>query len=225
MKTLGPIYALADSNLLFRRKKDGSVLLDDVVKYTGVQRPLVAYVGASNGDRPEFYSQIFQSAIKQVEVGETHLIPAAPSTQEWAFFEKAAIIVLAGGSVEAGWQAFARNGLRELLPKRFLEGAILVGISAGAVQLGRGGWSEQNGELLSTFGLLPFYVGAHEEQEEWRSLRRVLDHKSAARGIGLPTGTGIFYQAGELKPIGRQVVEFTIADGHCLEAVLFSHDD
>jgi peptidase E len=47
------------------------------------------------------------------------------------------VLVLAGGDVEAGWNAFTRSGLRELIEMRYRAGAVLVGVSAGTVQLGK----------------------------------------------------------------------------------------
>ncbi|MDT5257331.1 MAG: hypothetical protein QOD10_2411 [Mycobacterium sp.] len=50
-----PLYLLADSQLLFWKRQDRLLLataLDGLARDTPVS---AAYIGASNGDRPEFY--------------------------------------------------------------------------------------------------------------------------------------------------------------------------
>lgn len=56
-----PLYLLADSQLLFW-KRDGRPLLETALDGLARDKPLsAAYIGASNGDRPEFY-EIFEAA-------------------------------------------------------------------------------------------------------------------------------------------------------------------
>jgi cyanophycinase len=209
-----PIFLLADSQLLFRKSRKDSPLLERVIEAAAVKRPTVAYVGASNDDNLEFYHGIFEPAVEQLEVGECRMILKRPAREDAKFLESADIILLAGGSVEVGWRVFSENGLRELIPRRFVEGAVLIGVSAGAVQLGCGGLTDDERELLPTFGLLPFYVGAHDENNDWASLRKMLQLAPAgSRGFGLPFGGGAIYQSGELEPIQKPLIEL-VCDEH-----------
>ena len=41
-----------------------------------------------------------------------------------------------------GWTAFEETGLKDKLMERYYAGALLIGISAGAIQLGLKGWDE-----------------------------------------------------------------------------------
>jgi peptidase E len=215
---LQPIYALADSRLLFWRRPDGSLFLDDLVKNLGRKPSSVAYIGASNGDDLSLYHEIFEPAMRQIGTGQCRMILTRPTPEDGTFLEHAEIILLAGGSVELGWRAFAENGIRELIQRRWSEGALLMGVSAGAVQLGRGGLTDDGTELLSTFGLLPFYVGAHEERNDWKSLRKVLTLvPGKQRAIGIPSGGGAVYHAGELTPVGKPIVEMFVEDGETIE--------
>ncbi|MBV9761751.1 MAG: Type 1 glutamine amidotransferase-like domain-containing protein [Acidobacteriaceae bacterium] len=219
---LKPIYLLADSQLLFRRGSNDSLLLRSAVEATGVERPRAAYIGASNGDSLEFYHGIFEPAMEQVEIGECRMILKRPSAQDAKFLEKANLILLAGGSVELGWRAFLENGLRELIPRLFVEGAVLIGVSAGAVQLGRGGLTDDERELLPTFGVLPFYVAAHDERNDWASLRKALSLAGAgSRGFGVPLGGGAIYHGGEIEPVATPLFELLNESNRTSESLAF----
>lgn len=214
-----PIYLLADSQLLFRKCSGDSSVLERVVEATGTHRPTAAYIGASNGDNLEFYHGIFEPAVGQVEIGEHRMILKRPSAEDARFLERTDIILLAGGSVETGWRVFLENGMRELIPRRFVEGALLIGVSAGAVQLGRGGLAGNGRELLSTFSLVPFHVAAHDEKNDWESLRRVLALAGeGSRGFGLPSGGGAVYHGGEIEPLAKPLFEILHQNGGSSES-------
>jgi cyanophycinase len=220
-----PIYALADSQLLFWRRPDDSLSLDDVVKNLGGKPRSAAYIGASNGDDLRPYHDIFEPAMQQIGVAESRMILSRPMPEEGAFLERADIILLAGGSVEIGWRAFERNGVKELIQRRRLEGALLMGISAGAVQLGRGGLTDDESKIMPTFGFLPFYVGAHEERDDWRSLRKLVTLvPESLRAIGIPFGGGIVYHEGELTPVHKPLFELCVEDGNASESSIFPYD-
>jgi cyanophycinase len=208
-----PIYALADSSLLFWDHSDGSLFLNRVFAAAGVDRPTVAYVGASNGDNMSVYHDIFLAAMDRVKAGECRLIFSSPGAEDGSFLEHADVILLAGGSVEVGWRTFERNGIKPLIERRYHEGATLIGVSAGAVQLGRGGLTDDGSTLVPTLGLLPFYVSAHEEREDWKSLRRILQFaEQPAQGIGIMSGGGLIFSEGQVTPLRKPVCEF-IANG------------
>jgi cyanophycinase len=219
---LKPIYLFADSRLLFQQRADGSLFLNDVVENAGVTPPSVAYIGASNGDNPSFYQDLFLPAFEPTGVGERRMIVSRPSPEDRLFLEHADIILLAGGSVEAGWRAFEENGFRSLIEQRYLAGAILLGVSAGAVQVGRGGLTDDESVFLPTFGLLPLYVGVHEEQENWKSLRRAISlQELPIHAIGIPSGGGVMYYEGEVLPIEKPLFEIQVGLTGSQEAQLY----
>lgn len=183
-----PIFLLADSQLLFLRD-GGQLLLERVVTR---DRLKAAYIGASNGDDPNFY-EIFVSAMEGVGVVDCRMIPSAVSQADMEFLNNADVILLAGGDVEAGWRVFVNNGLSEHIVRRYFEGACLIGVSAGAVQLGLCGLAA-DGSLIETFKLVPFVIGAHEESDNWKTTRELLRLSGPGKtAIGLPTGGGAIY--------------------------------
>lgn len=219
---LKPIYLLADSRLLFHQPAGRPPLIKHILGSTGGRRSSVAYIGASNGDEASYYREIFLPAFESVEVGERRMIVSQPSPEDRHFLEEAGVILLAGGSVEKGWRVFEENGFRTLIAERYLAGALLVGVSAGAVQLGRGGLSDDESALVGTFGLVPLYVGVHEERDRWKSLRRALSlQEPPAHGIGIPAGGGVMCHDGEVYPICKRLYEIQIGVMGSRESELF----
>src|ERR1041385_4572614 len=136
-----PLYLLADSQLFFW-KSDSNSLTERVRADLDSSSPKAAYIGASNGDQPEFYS-LFVAAMESMKISDCRLVPSQPSREDTAFLEEADLIVLSGGDVERGWRVFEQNGFKELLPRLRYDGAVLIGVSAGAVQLGLGHLTNQ----------------------------------------------------------------------------------
>jgi hypothetical protein len=188
-----PIFLLADSQLLFWGDDDGH-FIDRVAAYTGPGAPRAAYLGASNGDDPDFYA-LFLAAMEGIGPAECRMIASHPSDDERAFLEAADVVLLAGGDVELGWRAFQATGVREAVERRYHAGAVLIGVSAGAVQLGTAGWPEGDPDAaFPTWGLVPVVIDAHAEDDDWASLATVVRGRGeGARGIGIPRGAGLVY--------------------------------
>ncbi|HEX6911439.1 MAG TPA: Type 1 glutamine amidotransferase-like domain-containing protein [Longimicrobium sp.] len=218
----GPLFLLSDSQLLFWSDDDGH-FIDRIAAYTGRGAPRAAYLGASNGDHPDFYS-IFLAAIEGIGPAECRMIPAVPSPEELAFVERADLILLAGGDVGVGWRAFEASGMRDVVDRRYHAGAVLVGVSAGAVQLGTAGWPEGRPDAaFGTWGLAPFVVDAHAEDEDWAQLRAVVRARGdGARGIGIPRGGGLVYHAdGTLEAVRHPLTELAVRGEELVSAVIF----
>lgn len=218
-----PLYLLADSQPLFWKS---GAFLTAVCEATGNTKPNVAYIGASNGDSADAHG-IFAAAFEQVATARTHWVRAEPGNEDRDFLETAAVIVLAGGDVEAGWNVFTGTGLRELIEKRYREGAILLGVSAGAVQFGRyASVPDSNGgrKLLETFGLLDVIVDVHDEKDDWQALASTIQLlEGAARGIGIPHGAAlVVHPDGTFEPLGRAVEEFVLSGNRLRRSVLLA---
>lgn len=223
-----PIYLFADSQLLFWRRQ-GGLFLDSVRPLLAHDSPKAAYIGASNGDAPEFYL-IFEAAMSGIGVHNCRMILSSFSAEDESFLNEADLILLAGGDVAAGWNAFGEMGIKELIIRRYYGGAVLIGISAGAVQLGLygligGGQAPE--QLLETFKLIPFVIDAHDEKQTWGRLKRavrMLD--GAAKGIGIPTGGGLIYHPDQsIEAIRHPLHEFSIHDGGIRHALLIPNDE
>jgi peptidase E len=220
---LKPIYLLADSRLLFQESGDEPLLLSARALIES-RFPKAAYVGASNGDLPEYYS-IFEAAMEAAGIEDCRMIGSDPSAEEMLFLEDADLILLAGGDVLRGWKVFERNGLKELILRRYYEGALLIGVSAGAVQLGVLGWPESGlapDNLTEHFKLVPFIVAAHDEAGEWEELKSAVRLTGGRfRGLGIPKGGGAVYHADHtVEPVRRDLLEFSFEGGEVVASLL-----
>jgi cyanophycinase len=186
---------MADSQLLFWKRNE-RLLLEAALDGLAQDAPLTAaYIGASNGDRPEFYG-IFEAAMDAVGITDRHMIDSSFGADGRAFLERARLIVLAGGDVRLGWTTFEKTGMKDVILDRYAKGAVLVGVSAGAVQLGRYGIVEtphtEGTELLEVFNLVPLVIDAHDERAEWARLARAIQTlQASATGLGIPSGGGV----------------------------------
>jgi cyanophycinase-like exopeptidase len=208
-----PIYLFADSQLLFW-KPGGKLLLEGVVADHAEQPFAAAYIGASNGDREEFYS-IFAGAMDAVGVTERRMIRASFDSEDRAFLERAQLLLLAGGDVQLGWNTFEKTGMKAIILERYAQGATLVGVSAGAVQLGRQTVfnTEESAslELIDVFNLVPAIIDVHDEEQEWARLSRTIHMlEGTVTGLGIPTGGGIVaHPDGTIEALRRPADEFS----------------
>ena len=218
---IAPIYLLADSQLLFSQA-DNNALTRGIRAHLPTGDLKAAYIGASNHDQPEFYD-LFVAAMRLVEISNCRMVPSKLADEDKRFIEQADLVLLAGGDVEHGWSVFEGNGLKNLILKKRYDGGILVGVSAGAVQIGIGALTEAPQlQKLETFGLVPFYVGAHEEEDEWWNLRALVNlSQPGTRGIGIPLGGGAIYSPdGTLEPVRHPLTEIVKEDERVVESLL-----
>jgi peptidase E len=219
-----PIFLFADSQLLFWRDEDRP-WLERVRREVDAARPKAAYVGASNGDQPEFYD-LFRGAMESVGVTDCRMIPTEPSEEDVEYFGRADLVMLAGGEVRRGWRAFKKNGLRQKVIERYYAGAVLMGVSAGAVQLGLYGFhqDEESGKLkvFETFKLVPALIDVHDEPD-WARLQRCLIRAGEeVRGLGIPSGAGaVLHQDLTLEPVRRSLVELAQEEGEVKQSLIF----
>jgi hypothetical protein len=223
--SIKPIFLFADSQLLFWRDEEGAKFLDrarTLIEADELGRPpRGAYLGASNGDAPEFFD-LFVAAMAEIGLYDCRHIPAEPSAEDLAFLGEADLILLAGGDVWLGWTAFEKTGVKEKLSERYYAGALLIGISAGAIQLGLKGWDEEDGTVFDCLRLVPFVVDAHDEPS-WTGLLRALPKAGEhARGFGIPSGGGALYHPDySVEPIRHPLSEFELAESGTRQALLF----
>ncbi len=208
--TFSPVYLFADSQLLFWRQ-DSHLFLKSILEFVIDNDPGAAYLGASNGDNPEFY-QLFLAAMESIGIERCRMIPAQPSDEDKDFLKQSSIVLLAGGDVKQGWDAFKAAGVDDLIRECYSEGAVLIGISAGAVQLGTCSMYQSakgKNRLLTTFQVLPFIIDVHDDQADWSRLKKTMKMKNGfEKGIGIPAGGGFIYHPDHtVEPIRQSLSE------------------
>src|SRR2546423_9704340 len=96
--SIKPLYLLADSQLLFLRETEHA-FMNRIREALDSTDPKAAYLGASNGDDPAFYS-IFEAAMQSIGISQCRMVPVHPSADDLAFLQSADLVLLAGGDVE-----------------------------------------------------------------------------------------------------------------------------
>jgi len=218
-----PAYLFADSQLLFWQEQSQPFLAR--VRQHCRAAPRAAYIGASNGDRLEFYS-LFVAAMQGIGVEDCCMIRSSLPPEDASLLAAADIILLAGGEVDLGCRMMQETGARELILRRYHEGSVLIGISAGAIQLGTHGvlrTGEGSLQLIDALGLLPFLIGAHEESDDWAELGSVVQLlEGSAVGLGIPAGGGlVFHPDGSVQAVRKCIYEFAVADGRLRRSLLY----
>lgn len=209
-----PIFLFADSQLLFWKNNECLFLnrIRDCIDQNK-NNIKAAYIGASNGDDPAYFD-IFHHAMEQIEIINCRMIPSKPTTGDIDFLNLSDLILLAGGDVKKGWNIFMKNGLYKTITERYYEGAVIIGVSAGAVQLGlKGGYYEDNQHnLIDTFKIVPFIIDVHDERNEWENLKiNVKNGNDYCKGFGIPSGGGaIFYPDWSMEAVRHSLTEVFI---------------
>ncbi len=198
MSDIKPIFLFADSQLLFYKldqnlflEKIKKLILNDSKKVNDIK---AAYIGASNGNNPIFYD-IFKAAMKQIDINHCCMICSGSSEDEKEFMEKADIILLSGGDIKKGWDTIQKNHWDKIIFNRYKEGAVIIGISAGAIQLGLKLYYDEteNVSFSNMLGIVPYIISVHEE-DNWEKFKNQLRAESSdIEGFGIPFGGGIAY--------------------------------
>lgn len=209
-----PIYLFADSQMLFW-KQGPEPFICRIRNELRPHSPKAAYIGASSGDDPAFF-ELFVAAMQQIGITDCRLINSCVSDDDRGYVGHADLILLSGGHFERGWKIFNAVHLREMIVERHLHGAVLIGLSAGAVQLGEGAYVSPNSNyFLETFQLVPFTVGVQDDKAGWHDLIRAVKERSIyGKGIGVPAGGGLIYHADRsIEPVRSALHEFLFING------------
>ena len=204
------------------------------------KKPLVAYVGAADGDRPAFQQMI--GAVVALAGGRMKAVklasPRAKVSAAQGLLEDCDVVFVSGGDVDAGMNVLHERGVLPVFHALGREGRPMIGISAGSIMLGRAwvrfpeadapGTSEDTAppQVFQCMGLAPVYVDAHAEDDAWGELRvllHVLGTKEGERaiGYGLTRKGGVCVEQGKdgasLTPFGTSAPRFVFEDGNVVE--------
>ncbi len=116
------------------------------------------------------------------------------------------------------------RGMKDQIRNLYLGGAMIIGVSAGAVQCGtHAALSAGSGasRLVETFGFVPYIVDVHDEKQHWQTLSSTIHLlEGGAAGLGIPSGGGLAMHAdGSLEPIHKGVDYYTFSKGKLHHAV------
>ncbi len=193
---LKPLYLLADSQLLFWNSPNNRFVttIRENLKIHQATVTRSAYIGASNGDNPEFFN-LFTAAMDNIDIHESKMITSSFTDEDRDFLESADLILLAGGDFKAGWGIIQETGMAEIISRKFYSGTVIIGVSAGAIQLGMGSFGTDSCESFTeTLALIPYYINVHDEHNDWSRLRHTIKQKEEfSKGLGISAGGGLIY--------------------------------
>ena len=222
-----PVYLLAGG----RGNNDPSPIFRAVMRDIGKDKPVIAYVGAANGDNPDFMGRMGGMI---TQVGRSNLVHA-PFTgrinkaKSIEILKTADAIFVSGGDVEAGMKVLEDKGVTGVFAELYSEGKLFFGISAGSIMLAKEWvrWTnpddDSTAELFKCLGVAPVICDTHGEGDEWEELRAALMLKKAgAIGYGITSETCLkCYPTGEMEALGGGIARFVRRkDGIELEADL-----
>lgn len=226
MKEPQPIFLLADSQLLFWKNTEGFFLqrvADYLEKNKKIENIKAAYLGASNGDNPIFYD-LFINSMGQIGISNSRMIPSQPTIKDVDFLRLADLILLAGGDVKKGLDVLKKNGCDKIITERYHNGGIIIGISAGAIQLGLKGWDNNRNpaNLIDTFKIVPYVIDVHNETNEWKRLEIAVENEDDySKGFGIPYGGGaIFYPDWSIEAVCHPLTEVVIENDKIKQSII-----
>ena len=198
MRRMGPAILIAHG-------VPGDALHDRLFELAGA-RPLVAWVGAANDDSLPWFERAAGVLHKRYGADVQRVLTSvADDTQR--LVDEAPVIYLPGGDVSLLSQRLRALGLDERIRRRHAEGALVVGVSAGAIGLTRW-WIEfpEDGRAPFRFpciGALELAVDCHDEESDWEELRALLaawahdEPDAVVEAYGIPAGGAL-----EIAPAG-----------------------
>jgi peptidase E len=205
------------------RRPGADPLLAGIFSLIGLERPVVAYIGAASNDSRVFFLWI-AAMLKKAGAGSVHLAALASRRADPAkarsLLERADVIFVSGGDVEIGMRVLERAGLAGRLAALHQDGKPFIGLSAGSIMLARSWvrWADaaddSTARVFPCLGLAPLLCDTHAELEEWEELRVLLKLTGAAVGYGIPSGSALRVTAnGSLAALGKPVQRLASSEG------------
>ena len=217
-----PIYLLAGGRRGSRT--EGDPILETVVKKIGKPAPSVAYVGAANGDSPDFFKWM-TSYLQMAGAGEVRLAPMAGKGADLEearhVLNTADSVFISGGDVEAGMRQLEEKNLNSVFGSLYRRGVLFFGSSAGSIMLAkcwirwRDPADDLTAEIFPCMGLADVVCDTHGEAEGWEELHCFLKLTGTDRvGYGIPTGLALcIHPDGSVEAIGGAVNRFVWREG------------
>ena len=213
-----PIYLIAGGPGA-RRARGPDPMIQEMFRAAGVEKPSVAYLGAASGDNSAFLLLIGR-ILKKAGAGSVTLAPLCGrrGSLERALpvLEKADIVFVSGGDVEAGMQVVQEKGVVPHLRRLHRAGKPFFGVSAGSIMLARQWvrWTnphdDSSAELFPCLGFAPVICDTHGEEDGWSELKALLALAPVGTtGYGIVSGSALAVRgSGEVSALGGEVHVF-----------------
>lgn len=217
MKVRRPLFLLAGGQ--WRKPSALEPVLRVVLSQARVSLPGVAYVGAANGDDPDFFN-FFKPWLIRAGAGRVSRILLARENADLALARRqlraADAVFVSGGDVEAGMHWLRKYKLRPLFESLLHRDVLFFGISAGSILLGTHwvSWADPRDDasavLFPCLGLAPVLCDTHAEEDDWEELKTAVRLLGpGGRGCGIPSGGALRVHANRrIEALGLPAVMF-----------------
>jgi hypothetical protein len=204
----------------------GDELHDRVFELAGA-RPLVAWIGAANQDSRPWFERAAQ-VLRPRYGADMHMVRTAFADESQRLVDDASVLYLPGGDVSLLSERLRALGLDERIRRRHADGALVVGVSAGAIGLTRW-WVEfpDDGRppcRIPCIGALDLAVDCHDEESDWEELRALLDAwgrdepAAVVEAYGIPQGGALeIAPGGEVTHLGAAPKRLRLDRGRVVE--------
>jgi peptidase E len=215
-----PVFLLAGG----RHGKKADNLMQAVISEYGIKSPTVAYSGTASGDDPGFFKFIASEITGGGADKVVHAMIAPPDAdlkKAKAILEKADIVFVSGGDVEAGMEVLKEKNMLDFFTGLYRQGKPFFGVSAGALMLAKEWvrWTDpdddNSAELFACLNFAPIICDAHDEQGGWEELQAALMLENpGVKGYGLASGSMIkVYPDSKVEGVGGTVYQYVHQGG------------
>ena len=158
--------------------EDDRILDDYILELTGRDRPKVRFLGTAGGDADAYIDKFHGALSDRTETSDLRLF-SQPSEEPHGWFAVQDVIYMGGGSTANLLAVWRVHGVDELVREAYERGAVLAGVSAGAICWSEAGFIDSFGplqELRDGIGSLTGSFTPHYDRETERRpiLRRAL---------------------------------------------------
>ncbi len=186
----------------FSMEPDNPALDRFVLEQTPVSRPRVCFLATASGDASRYLAD-FYAAFSRLDCRPSHLPLFARTPDLRRTLAEQDVIYVGGGNTRSMLAVWREWGLDELLRERYLAGAILAGISAGAICWFEQGISDSAGAQmmpLDCLGYLPESCCPHFDGEAERrpAYHRLIAKGRVGPGYALDDGAAVHFRNGHL---------------------------
>jgi peptidase E len=206
-----------------------------IVKLAGQARPRICFVSTPNGDLPEGIDKFYE-AYGPLNCEPSHLAffrKPGPGAIALSSIEDALlamdVIYVGGGNTRSALGVWREWGLQEVFQRALASGALLCGMSAGAICWFESGLTD-SGAALQPLRCLGFLGGACSVHYHSDPLRKAMLHELVAarvltEGIGIDDYAGVLYEDGRIAKVlswrrGAAAHRVTYRDRQLIEEML-----
>lgn len=201
-----------------------------LIDLTGKDRPRVCFIGTASGDSERYLTKFYR-AYSGVAVATDLSLFGAPDAKYLGRITDQDLIFVGGGNTANLLAVWRLHGVDKLLRKAWESGAVLAGISAGAICWFEACLTDSFGPQLAALrdgvGLLPGSAAPHMALDPERRPRFVAEIRSGnlPSGIGVDDGAAAHFVGTQLDRIvsevpGRGASLFDLTDGDVNETRL-----